>query len=91
MPALNVCAVRGCVAEPVPGCSLCAPHMAYTKREPETAPIYCYACGKLIEIGYRWVVRQEGAFHARRACLSQPAQEYKIPARSLEPCHSEPC
>jgi hypothetical protein len=81
MPALNMCRVHGCVAEPVPGSALCEVHASYTLREPSSAVVYCYACGKRIDIWQRWVVRGEGAFHARTSCLSVSTDDYRIPLR----------
>lgn len=46
------------------------------KRSKENVPIACYACGKPITIGQRFIVRTEGSFHARYACLGADPDAY---------------
>lgn len=86
---MAVCARPGCVAEAVDGATLCAVDIKVTRRPPPSAAVYCYACGELIRIGRLWLVRAEGAFHLRAACLSQSPERYEISARSLAP-HEAP-
>lgn len=57
-------------------CDYCAVHVAYTVRQPGDVPIVCYACGEPIRIGQRWFVRDEGAIHARDACLMKPSSKW---------------
>ncbi len=73
------CATPGCVAFAVNGSALCSVCVSYMRRASESAAIHCYACGDLIRIGARWMVRSEGAFHARDACLKTSAERYAIP------------
>jgi hypothetical protein len=52
-----------------------------TTRRPGDVPIYCYACDRLIRIGRQWIVKAEGAFHLRLACLYVPAYRWKLHKR----------
>jgi hypothetical protein len=65
----------------VAGGALCRAHESITRRSPGSAPIHCYACGDLIRIDQWWLVRDEGAFHVRLACLSTPPAHYAISIR----------
>ncbi len=67
-----------CPCLPVPGATLCAIHQSFTRRQPGDVAVHCYACGELIRIGRRWMVRAEGAFHARAACLVASPRSYAI-------------
>jgi hypothetical protein len=67
------CATPGCVALAPAGAPLCVFHAAYYRRASGDVALVCYSCGRPIRIGAQWVVRTEGAYHARRACLSNPA------------------
>lgn len=73
-----VCEVSGCCAEAVPESTLCVVHVSFTVRGEDSVPIHCYGCGKLIQKGQRWIVRAEGAFHARPICLIRPDGEMAI-------------
>jgi hypothetical protein len=75
------CVRPGCPALALSGVELCAVHLTYAQRPPDSAAVYCYACGRLIRIGQRWVVRAEGAFHARPSCLMAAPHTYLIPVR----------
>jgi hypothetical protein len=84
LEALAPCLIDGCVALVEPGSKLCTVHGKVTVRGPSDAPIHCDACGKLIRIGRRWVVRDEGAFHCRVTCLNMPPENYAIHGRSVD-------
>lgn len=77
---MAVCGVPGCVAMGVGKLSVCSVHLQYARREPGEPPIHCYACGGLIRIGRRLIVRTEGAFHVRLACLTMPQEKWAIGA-----------
>jgi hypothetical protein len=62
-----------CVAEAESGSTLCAVHASYWRRRLGDVAIGCASCGKPIRIGALWVVRAEGAFHARARCLALPS------------------
>jgi hypothetical protein len=73
------CLIRGCVALVEPGSVLCTVHGKVTVRTDLDVPIHCNACGKLIRIGARWVVREVGAFHCRATCLNAAPDTWEIP------------
>lgn len=73
-----VCADRNCCALAEPGSKLCTVHASITRRYPSDAPIHCYACGGLIRRDRRWLVRTEGAFHLRPACMNASPDAWKI-------------
>lgn len=75
-----VCEVPTCCALAVDGQRRCSVHLQVTRRQSGDAPIHCYACDELIRIGARWVVRVEGAFHARAACLNAEPAAWKVAA-----------
>jgi hypothetical protein len=75
----RTCAVGNCVALAIDGSTLCAVHANVTIREWGDVPIHCNACGELIRIKARWIVRGEGAFHNRVACLNVAPQDYVLP------------
>ena len=72
------CVIRGCVALAEPGSLLCSVHGKMTVRTGLDVPIHCYACGKLVRIGARWIVREEGAFHNRASCLTAAPDTWAI-------------
>lgn len=72
------CLINGCVAVVEPGSTLCCVHGKVTVRTDLDVPIHCNACGKLIRIGARWVVREVGAFHCRVTCLNAPRDTWAI-------------
>lgn len=72
------CTQRACVSLAVPGQALCIVHLQLTRRQPADTPIHCYACGRLIRIGAKWIVRSEGAFHLRAACLNAAPADRKV-------------
>lgn len=78
MPRGPACAIEGCVALPVPDSPLCLIHSNITRREDDSVAIHCDACGTLIRIGQRWLVRAEGAFHLNPFCLNL-APELRTP------------
>jgi hypothetical protein len=75
---LEPCLITGCVALVESGSKLCSVHGKVTVRTDLDAPIHCNACGKLIRIGARWVVREEGAFHCRVTCLNAAPDTWAI-------------
>lgn len=82
---MGVCFEPGCVANAVSGAHLCSVHQSYTRRKKGDAPIRCYGCGERIRIGARWIVRAEGAYHSRAACLSGVGV---VPRLGAEPMHA---
>lgn len=78
MSGARVCVVADCIALPARGGFYCAVHLTLTVRTDHDACIHCYACGGLVRIGRRWVVREEGALHLRVACLMTPVENWKI-------------
>lgn len=71
-----------CVAEPAPGETWRGVHLSVTRREPNAAPIHCYACGGLIRRHRLWLVRAEGAFHLDWECLVAARSTWTIQADS---------
>lgn len=72
------CVEPGCCAVALDGAGRCAVHQNITRRHRGDAPIRCYACGELIRIDRRWLVRAEGAFHLRPTCLLVAAGDYAV-------------
>ena len=73
---MRVCSHLNCVAVTTRESGLCAVHEAVTRRASTDAQLHCYACGELIRIGARWLVRPEGAFHLRVECITQSPDTY---------------
>lgn len=72
----EMCDHPRCVALRVAGSIFCTVHQNTTIRMPGDVAIRCTACARPIQIGDRWVVRAEGAFHSSHRCLSRTPDAY---------------